>query len=56
MEGLDWPAQRPDLNPFQRLQDESEHRLRVRPYHPTSVADLKNALEAEWEQIPEARS
>ena len=51
---IDWPAQSPDLNPFEHLWDELEPRLRVRPNHPTSVPDFINALVAEWKQIPAA--
>ena len=38
-----------------QLWDELEHRLQPRPYRPTSVHDLTNALVAEREQIPAAR-
>ena len=54
MEELDWPAQSPDLNPIEYLWDELERRLRTRPNRPTSVADLTNALVAEWKQVPAA--
>ena len=54
MEELDWPAQRPDLNPIKHLWDEMECRLRARPNRPTSVPDLTNALAAEWKQVPVA--
>ena len=53
VEELDWPAQSPD-NPSKHLWDELERPLRARPYHPTSVPDLTNALVAEWKQIPAA--
>ena len=35
VEELDCPAQSPDLNPIEQLQDKLERRLRVRPHHPT---------------------
>jgi hypothetical protein len=54
LEELDWPAQRPDLNPIGHLWDELEHWLRARPNRPTSVPDLTNALAAEWKQVPAA--
>ena len=54
MEELDWPAQRPDLNPIEQLWDELESRLRARPTPPSSVPDLTNALVAEWKQVPAA--
>ena len=40
---LAWPAQFPDLIPFERLWDELERRLRARPNCPTSVPDLTNS-------------
>lgn len=43
------PSQSPDLNRIQRLWDELEHWLWVRPYHSASLfTDLTNALVAEW--------
>ena len=47
-------AQNPDLHTVQHLLDKLERWLWARPHHPTSVADLTNALLAEWEQIPAA--
>ena len=32
-----------DMNSIQHLWDELGHRLRARPYHPSSVFDLTNA-------------
>jgi hypothetical protein len=37
VEELDWPAQRPDLNPIEHIWNELERRLRARPNCPTSV-------------------
>ena len=51
VEELDWPAQSPDLNPIEGLWDELECWLRARPYRPTAVPDLTNALVAEWKQV-----
>ncbi len=51
-DGLDWPAQSPDLNPIEHLWDELEWRLRARPSRPTSVCDLTNALLEEWSKTP----
>ena len=51
---LDWPAQSPDLNHIEHLWDELQRRLQVSPNHPTSVADLTNALVAECKQVPAA--
>ncbi len=44
VEELDCPAQSPDLNPIQHLDDELERRLQARSYHPMSVLDLPNPL------------
>jgi len=52
VEELDWPAQSPDLNPIEHLWNELERRLRARPFRPTSVSDLTNALLQEWPKIP----
>ena len=54
VEELDWHAQSLDLNCIEHLWDESEHRLRARPYRPASVPDLTNACVAEWKQVPTA--
>ena len=51
VEELDWPTQSPDLNLIEHLWDELEHRLRARPYRPTSVPNLTNALVAEWKPV-----
>ena len=52
VEEFDWPAQSPDLNPFEHLWNELEGRLRARPNHLTSMPNLPNALVAEWKQVP----
>jgi hypothetical protein len=44
---MDWPAQRPDLNPTEHLWDELEHRLCSRPQCPTSITALATALQEE---------
>lgn len=47
----------PDFEPIQWARSQELKRwLRPRPYHPTIVADLANALGVEWEQIPAAAS
>ncbi len=55
MDELDWPAQSPDLNPIQHLWDELDCQVQIRAYCPTSMADLTDALVAEWQQIAAAR-
>lgn len=42
----------PDLNPIGHFWEELDWRLQARPSHPTSVADLTNALWDEWAKIP----
>ena len=54
VEELDWPKQSPDLNPIEHLWVELERWLRAMRIRPTSVADLTNALVAEWKQVPAA--
>lgn len=48
-------ARSPGLNRIHHLCDEAECRPQTGSYRPTSVADLNNALVAEWEKIPAAR-
>ena len=43
VEELEWPSQRPNLNPIKNLWDELECRLQGRPYRPTSLSNLTNA-------------
>lgn len=40
VEGIDWPAQSPELNLIELLWDELEQRLRARCSRPTSVTGL----------------
>lgn len=42
------------LHRIHHLWDEAECRMCTRSYRPTSVANLNNALVAEWEKIPAA--
>ena len=52
VEELDWPAHNTDVNPIKHLWVELERRLGAKPYHPTSVPNLTNALVAVRKQIP----
>ncbi|KAI5695706.1 hypothetical protein M8J75_002280 [Diaphorina citri] len=50
---LDWPAVSPDMNPIEHLWDQFKRRVRARVPAPQTVAELKMALEEEWEAIPQ---
>ena len=54
MEEFDWPALSAALYRIKLLWDELARRLCARPNRPTSVADLTNALVADWKQVPAA--
>lgn len=56
VEELQRAAQRPDLNPIQHRWDELRHRLRARPHHWTSVADLTDAPGRKYLQVWKALS
>ena len=52
---LDWPACSPDLNPAEHLWRDIGKRLADRtiyPTLPTSLAELKDRIEHEWEIFP----
>ncbi|MCJ8742501.1 hypothetical protein PDJAM_G00082770 [Pangasius djambal] len=51
-EELEWPAQSPDLNPTEHLQDELEHQLHPRPPRLTSVPNLIRSLASLSEGMP----
>ena len=56
---LDWPPYSPDLSPIEHLWDELDRRVRKRqnpppptPPPPATLAQLRNALINEWNNIP----
>lgn len=53
VEVLGWPAMSPDLAPIEHLWDELGRRLRNRQPQPTNAAQLRDALVAEWDIIPQ---
>ena len=49
---LDWPPYSPDLSPIEHLWDDLDRRVRRRRNPPTTLAQLRNALLEEWNNIP----
>ena len=49
---LDWPPYSPDLSPIEYLWDELDRRVRKRRNPPATLAQLRNALINEWNNIP----
>lgn len=52
---LPWPSLSPDLNPIEHLWDELGRRVRAREPAVSTLAELRNALLEEWDQIPRVR-
>lgn len=50
---LDWPARSPDLNPIEHVWDLLKRRVRSVQPAPQTITELKNAITAEWERIPQ---
>lgn len=53
IETMMWPALSPDLNCIENLWDELKRRVRARDTAPSSIVELKTALEEEWNTIPQ---
>ena len=49
---LKWPSQSPDLNPIEHLWWHLKRRLAAYDAEPTSIDELWERVEAEWEKIP----
>ena len=49
---LDWPPYSPDLSPIEHLWDNLDRRVRKRQNPPTILAQLRNDLVDEWNNIP----
>jgi transposase len=52
LEVLDWPSQSPDLNPMEHLWAELKKRVENRQKPPTTLIELWEAIEEEWNDIP----
>ena len=50
---LPWPSKSPDLNPIEHLWDDLDRRVRQRKPQPESLHQLMNALQDEWNNIPQ---
>jgi hypothetical protein len=49
---LDWPSQSPELNPMEHLWRYLKQKLAAYETEPTSIHELWERVEAEWEKIP----
>lgn len=49
---LQWPSQSPDMNPMEHLWNELDRRIKNRSKLPTSVQNLWDIVQEEWEKIP----
>ena len=49
---LEWPAQSPDLNPIEHLWQHLKHKLAEYEFAPTSMHELWQRVETEWNNIP----
>jgi transposase len=50
---LNWPACSPDANPIEHVWDMLGRRIRSREVAPTTIAELRAALQEEWQNIPQ---
>jgi transposase len=50
---LPWPSKSPDLKPIEHLWDDLDRRVRQRKPQPESLQQLMNALQDEWNNIPQ---
>ena len=50
---LPWPSKSPDLNPIEHLWDDLDRRVHQRQPQPQSLQQQMNALEDEWNNIPQ---
>ena len=50
---MDWPARSPDLNPIEHAWDMLQKVFSARPVWPTTVPQLRTALQEEWARLPQ---
>ncbi|GFW51906.1 transposable element Tc3 transposase [Trichonephila clavipes] len=53
IEGMDWPARSPDLNPFEHVWDFLGRRFAARTLPPVTIRELRLALQDEWAAMPQ---
>lgn len=49
---MQWPSLSSDLSPIEHIWDELDRRVRRRPNHLQSLAELEQALIQEWNNLP----
>lgn len=49
-----WPSKSPDLNPIEHIWDELNRRVRNREQKPQNLVQLRQALQDEWNNMPQA--
>ncbi|KAJ8716482.1 hypothetical protein PYW07_003109 [Mythimna separata] len=50
---MEWPARSPDINPIEHVWDELKRRVRAKKPAPMCLQDLQNAIEEQWNSIPQ---
>ena len=50
---MEWPAMNPNLNPIEHMRDILNRSVRGRPVPPQNLQDLEQALNEEWNLIPQ---
>lgn len=50
---LPWPARSPDMNPIEHVWDMVKRRIRAQPNPPETLRELRDAVVAAWDDIPQ---
>ena len=50
---MDWLARSPDMNPIEHAWDMLQKAISARPVQPTTVPQLRTALQEEWARLPQ---